>query len=1071
MADTNKQLLPHRGGVDKMTQGAGKNIVLASGELFIEYPNAGAGRGKCKIKIGDGVTAYSSLPYAIGDTSTDPITFTQGTEANIDRALAAISTGKPLNELIGNIKQLGNLIDVEIDALNNEDWYNSTDPTRAAHGIMLRADKTKLNGIQDGAEVNQNAFSTVSINSGSTTVNLQADSKTDKLTIKAGDNVALTPDAASDTVTINAKDSVYTAGSGIEISDANVIKQIKLNATTTSGNNNATTVQFGTSFKVPKIKFDTNGHMVSSEDVTLTIPTVGDSDEKVAQQAATDNADLRVLLSVTATDAGQIDVVKKQKDLTYNPNTKNLKVVKINGVDVGSSPKFTDNDTQYTAGVGMTLTGTVFKAKMKQDTASTLASNEVSTTAGRQYAVTPDKNGVLSVNVPWVDENTKYFAGGGINLNNGTFSNAGVRSVATGTAAGSIKVKTDDGDPVDIAVKDAALSVKTIARVGNTNQFVATRLNGSTFDFYQKDDNTTYTASDGIKLNGTNFTNDGVRNIYTDNNTPNGNISFNKAGTAYNVQVKGIGTAAYKADSYFATAGHTHTNATTAAAGFMSTAHVTKLNGIKEGAEVNPNTFTKISVENQECDLSSKNSELTLRGGSNVSLSYNFTDRSNPQVTIAAVDTKYTAGTCISISNTNEISAIGVITNVTDDDPNIGNGQFCVSGRNLNGIGFTKMVSVKGLGTAAYRADSAFAASNHNHDSVYLKLSGGTLSGNLYMANNKDIIFNGSGYIYSNSSTGNVYFGTNDRPISGIYSNEYRSSSNIDLIAASTGGAIRCYKGSANAANFNDIYCKNIYCKSGAVYCTSIKGDSVTTIPVAAHLDLKDGATRYNLTCNYVHAYGTVDAKNNLTVAGYITATGYITTNGNITAGNGLESANIKCYGSLISVNATIEGSSGNTDFIFKNGSTKGNYCFCKINANRASLSAGDYQDLYCNDVWYYGALHPASGGSSREYKENIKPMSDELAEKILDINTVTFDYTEEYFNGKDKDRKDRRGVIAEEVEEIMPEVVDRAISTVDNKEYISVDYTKFVPYLIKMVQIQNDRINALEKEIENLKK
>ena len=98
--------------------------------------------------------------------------------------------------------------------------------------------------------------------------------------------------------------------------------------------------------------------------------------------------------------------------------------------------------------------------------------------------------------------------------------------------------------------------------------------------------------------------------------------------------------------------------------------------------------------------------------------------------------------------------------------------------------------------------------------------------------------------------------------------------------------------------------------------------------------------------------------------------------------------------------------------------------------------------------------------------------MPNELAEKILDINIVTFDYKEEYLKGsEEKDRINRRGVIAEEVEEIIPEVVNRAVSTVDNKERITVEYDKFIPYLIKMVQIQNDRINELEKEIKNLKK
>ena len=84
----------------------------------------------------------------------------------------------------------------------NVPWDNTTysAATTSAAGLMSAADKTKLNGISTGAEVNQNAFSNVKV--GSTTI--AADSKTDTLTLVAGTNVTLTPDATNDKVTIAA---------------------------------------------------------------------------------------------------------------------------------------------------------------------------------------------------------------------------------------------------------------------------------------------------------------------------------------------------------------------------------------------------------------------------------------------------------------------------------------------------------------------------------------------------------------------------------------------------------------------------------------------------------------------------------------------------------------------------------------------------------------------------------------------------------------------------------------------------------------------------------------------------
>lgn len=68
-------------------------------------------------------------------------------------------------------------------------------------------EKNKLSGIASGAEVNQNAFSNVVV--GSTTI--AADGKTDTLTLVAGSNITLTPDATNDKVTIAATNTTYSA--------------------------------------------------------------------------------------------------------------------------------------------------------------------------------------------------------------------------------------------------------------------------------------------------------------------------------------------------------------------------------------------------------------------------------------------------------------------------------------------------------------------------------------------------------------------------------------------------------------------------------------------------------------------------------------------------------------------------------------------------------------------------------------------------------------------------------------------------------------------------------------------
>ena len=107
---------------------------------------------------------------------------------------------------------------------------------------------------------------------------------------------------------------------------------------------------------------------------------------------------------------------------------------------------------------------------------------------------------------------------------------------------------------------------------------------------------------------------------------------------------------------------------------------------------------------------------------------------------------------------------------------------------------------------------------------------------------------------------------------------------------------------------------------------------------------------------------------------------------------------------------------------------------------------------------------------SSKLVKDNIKNMTDEEANKILDVRIVDFDYKKE-FGGQNG----QHGVIAEEVKEIIPSVVSIPDGYDESKfdlskgieqPILSVAYSHFVPYLIKEVQILNDRINELEKKV-----
>ena len=99
---------------------------------------------------------------------------------------------------------------------------------------------------------------------------------------------------------------------------------------------------------------------------------------------------------------------------------------------------------------------------------------------------------------------------------------------------------------------------------------------------------------------------------------------------------------------------------------------------------------------------------------------------------------------------------------------------------------------------------------------------------------------------------------------------------------------------------------------------------------------------------------------------------------------------------------------------------------------------------------------------SSRKYKKNIESLTDEEAKKILELRPVTYDF-------KDEDcGKHMRGFIAEEVDEAIPELVKH--TNIDNKDEVSLDYTMIIPYLTKMIQLQQKQIDELKNEIDKLK-
>ena len=92
---------------------------------------------------------------------------------------------------------------------------------------------------------------------------------------------------------------------------------------------------------------------------------------------------------------------------------------------------------------------------------------------------------------------------------------------------------------------------------------------------------------------------------------------------------------------------------------------------------------------------------------------------------------------------------------------------------------------------------------------------------------------------------------------------------------------------------------------------------------------------------------------------------------------------------------------------------------------------------------------------SDRRLKENILSTSVQALNEINQLNLVSFDYIE-------NKKHEEIGLIAQEVEDIIPQAISRDPESEDS--YLHIDYTAFVPYLIKAIQELNQKLEKVNE-------
>ena len=194
---------------------------------------------------------------------------------------------------------------------------------------------------------------------------------------------------------------------------------------------------------------------------------------------------------------------------------------------------------------------------------------------------------------------------------------------------------------------------------------------------------------------------------------------------------------------------------------------------------------------------------------------------------------------------------------------------------------------------------------------------------------------------------------------------------------------------------------------------------------------------------------------------------------------------NNKASGENIGLWASVDGVSPNNTGIKLdvNSGTTSNIGLIVNAATAAELNGNVFVN---GDLNYSGALNNTS---DRRLKENIRPLQNGL-ETIMKLNPTTYNFRGNgEYNGLKLSTGLHYGLIAQEVEGVLPSLVKNNVHTYTvpvnsgsgpdatqetevekTMDYKTMNYTELIPVLIKAVQEQQKEIEDLKKQIKSLK-
>jgi len=151
-------------------------------------------------------TAVAGFMSAVDKTKLDGIAESANNYTHPNHSGDVTSVGDGATTIANDAVTNAKLANMAVNTIKGRITASTGDP----EDLTATQVRTIIN-VADGAEVNQNAFSTVAVSGQS---NVVADSKTDTLTFVAGTNITITTDAGAGSITINASGGTASSDFG-----------------------------------------------------------------------------------------------------------------------------------------------------------------------------------------------------------------------------------------------------------------------------------------------------------------------------------------------------------------------------------------------------------------------------------------------------------------------------------------------------------------------------------------------------------------------------------------------------------------------------------------------------------------------------------------------------------------------------------------------------------------------------------------------------------------------------------------------------------------------------------------